>query len=73
MFNKQNTKYSKVIQKVYFETLIHFHLCVRENTACLKKFMQPFADFIHGFLKVWAEGYSEHSLNSGHELVVYVL
>ena len=28
---------------------------------------------IHGLLKVWTEGYSEHSPNSGHEIAIYVL
>ena len=27
----------------------------------------------HGLLKVWTEEYSEHSLNSGNELAIYVL
>ena len=39
-----STKYSKVVQGVNFERVIHFHLCVWENPVCLQKFMQPFAD-----------------------------
>ena len=31
------------------------------------------SNIFHGLLKVWTEGYSEHSPNSGHELAIYVL
>ena len=37
------------------------------------KIVYQIDEILHGLLKVWTEGYSEHSQNSGDELGIFVL